>query len=241
MSEATPTALGQGSRRTILWLTALGSVLGIIIVVLVFGAWGQSAAEKIAERHLKKAEERSQQAIDQQLQHLNRFFKHAKDGVPDFAAAALGFYSKFRLIWDHMPFTDRDGHKKFLQSKFEEHVFSRQQLEQCIEQVIHLYLQEIRSIENKMLVDLQADLADLSSESPLTQYNHQQLWQKFEQEMLNQIRKSTSTHLKLDLTREVVSVIAAEALSKVVTRLGVSAGILGFGATSGWATLESDW
>lgn len=192
--------------------------------------------EKVAKPHLSRAEQETERAIDEHVKAIDNFFADSKKNTRAFAAEALSLSSKWRLVADYIPFTDGDRHQKFIRQKFEEHVFKPDQLEEAVKQVIRSYLAHVRSVESKMLVDLRADVSDFPTAYPLAQLNDKRLQESYDQALSRAIA-ATGGDLRADIANQLVSIIAGEVLTQVAVRLGVSAGILGTGAASGWATL----
>jgi hypothetical protein len=191
--------------------------------------------EEIIRPRLIWAERQSEEVLAEHLRQLDDFFEMAKKGTPDFAERALSFRSKWWLVVDHVPFTRGGRHEKFLRCQFEEHVFRPSQLGDVVEQVVAGYLAHIRSIEGEMLVKLRADVADFSETYVLAELDEAN-WRARYDEALADALAATGNDLRSDVAGQVVSLIAGEVLTQVATRLGVSAGILGTGAASSWAT-----
>jgi hypothetical protein len=189
----------------------------------------------IAAPHLHNAERRCAAVIGEHVRALDVFFAQAKKNTPAFAEEALSFGSKWRLVADHLPFSAGGRHEAFLRRQFESHVFSKESLEQAIAQVVSSYLTQVNSIENQMLVDLRADVADLPSKHLLASHDDRQLRAEFD-EALTIAMASSGSSLTADIGGQLVSFLTGEVLAQVAVRLGVSAGILGTGAASGWAT-----
>lgn len=250
MSES-PTVVSQ-HRKPTRWLLLLG-FLGVVIAVILGRPLLESAREQpsppptppqiklppppeeVAKPHLGKAEQAAERAIEEHVKALDTFFAYSKKGTRTFAGESLSWSSKWRLVADYVPFTDGDRHQKFIRSKFEEHIFKADQLEEAVKQVVRSYLAHIRSIESKMLVDLRVDVSDFPSAYPLAQLDDKRLQESYDQALSRAIA-ATGGDLRADIATQLVSIIAGEVLTPVAVRLGVSAGILGTGAASSWAT-----
>jgi hypothetical protein len=250
MNES-PTAASQ-RRKPTRWLLLLG-FLGVVVAVILGRPLLESARERptspptppqvklpppperVAKPHLRVAELEAERAIEEHVKALDTFFADAKKGTRTFAEEALSWSSKWRLAAGYMPFTDGDRHQKFIRSKFEEHVFKADQLEEAVKQVVRSYLAHIRSIESRMLVDLRADVSDFPNTYPLAQLDNKQLQENYDL-VLSRAIAATGGDLRADIATQLVSIIAGEVLTQVAVRLGVSAGILGTGAASAWVT-----
>ena len=191
--------------------------------------------QAIAAPHLQLATDRSQQIIDDQLAPIDAFFLSTKEGTAKFAELSLGWGSKWRLVADSVPYTQGKRHSEYLRSKFEENIFTPEQFETVIRQSVDGYLDELQSIESRMLVDLRADLEDFPAESVLRSLDAKQ-WQDTFDDAIAKATAATSDQIGSDVGTQLVSIITGEVLTQVAVRLGVSSGILTSGAVSGWAT-----
>jgi len=257
MTESHPTS--SSAKPSLGWLSAvafLGVVLGVVLVNSQFGlvlfapkapikpqvdtrppaTRSVPKPEEIAKPHLHRAEQEAARVIDEHLRKLDDFFAQAKKNTHRFAEEALGWGSKFRLIQDSLGLSDGNKHKRFLQDRFEAHFFTPDQLKEEVQKVVQSYLAHLRDIESKMLVALRADLDDFSTDIPIVQLDDRVLQQKYDQ-AISQIMEATGHDLGANIGVTIVSVITGEVMAHVAIRLGVSAGILGTGASSTWATL----
>ena len=191
--------------------------------------------EEIARPHLLWAEQESSKVLDEHLQQIDVFFADAKKNTPEFADRALSWSSKWRLVADYVPFTRGGRHEEFIRSEFEEQIFKPEQLGEVVEQVVASYLAHIRSIEGEMLIKVRADVADFPQSYVIAELDESKLSTRYD-EALSQAMAATGSGLRSDIATQLVSLIAGEVLTQVATRLGVSAGILGTGAASSWAT-----
>lgn len=190
----------------------------------------------IARPHLQKAEQEAERAIDEHIKGLDDFFEEAKKGTRIYAEEALSWSSKYRLLSDMI--FNSDSHSKYMQTRFEELVFSTDQLEEAVKQVVRAYTAHIHSIENKMLVDLRADISDLRDYYTLAQLNDEQLQDLYEQALIQAGAASLATKddVRDSIQSEVAVFIVSEVVTQIAIHLGVSAGILEAGAVSGPAT-----
>ena len=191
---------------------------------------------EIAKPHFEQARSQVEGVVDSKLVPIRRFFQDAKTNTPDFAKSALGWSSKWRLLQDRFPLSRGGEHEKFIRQNFENMVFSPDQLESVINGTIADYLAEIRSIENQMLVSLRADFAGFSDVFPIVKAEADVWESQFEQAIRRAVADSGSD-LRSEIGTQLVSIVGGELLAQVAIRIGVSAGILGAGTVSGWATL----
>lgn len=230
------------------WLALVGVVLAVTVLSPLLSSLKKDAApssppaiqlppkpEEIAEPHLLSAEQAADRAIEEHIKSINAFFEDAKQGTRPFAADALGWSSKWKMVADCVPFTSGERHSQYLREQFQKHIFSEAQLVDNMEKVVQNYIQSIQSIESKMLVDLQSDTAEFAETYPISQLDEAMLKEKFDEALARSIA-AAGNDIRADVAKETVSIIAASILTQVAVRLGVSAGILSAGAASGWAT-----
>lgn len=187
--------------------------------------------EKLAQPHLDRAEQECERIIEEHVKVLDTFFADSKTNTRTFAEEALSWGSKWRLVADKVPFTTGGQHEKYIRERFEEHVFKPSDLEIAVKQVVSSYLTHVRSVENKMLVDLRTDVAAFPSVYLLAQLDEETIAVSYE-EALARVTDATGG----EVATEIVSLIAGEVLGRVAVRLGVSSGVLAIGGASGWAT-----
>lgn len=191
---------------------------------------------EIAKPHFERARSQVEGVVDSKLVPIRLFFQDAKKNTPDFAKSALGWSSKWRLLQDRLPLSRGGEHEKFIRRNFEDMVFSPDQLESVINGTVADFLAEIRSIENQMLVSLRTDFAGFSDTFPIVKAEADVWESQFEQAIRRAVADSGSD-LRSEIGTQLVSIVGGELLAQVAIRIGVSAGILGAGTVSGWATL----
>ncbi|MEX2285842.1 MAG: hypothetical protein WD648_02055 [Planctomycetaceae bacterium] len=191
--------------------------------------------EMVAKPHLGWAEQECDRIIDEHVKAIDTFFADAKQHTPAFADEALSWGSKWRLVVDHVPFTSGERHETFIRERFEEYVFQPSDLEDAVKQVVASYLKHVESIEGQMLVRIRTDVADFPEAYLIARIDEEKLHASYD-EAVSRVMEATGSNLRADIATELVSIISGEVLAQVAVRLGVSAGILGTGAASSWAT-----
>jgi hypothetical protein len=189
----------------------------------------------VAAPHLAECTKRIEKAIPTHFEPLIDLLNRARNRVPEFSKSALSFSSKWRVALDYVPFTDGQKSPTFLNEAFQSQVLSSEDLENVIVEVVQNYLKEVRAAESQMLVDIRADLEDFPSVSFTDWKNDDALQARFEQAIAVALA-SSGQDLQSSVGGQLVSLVAGEVLAQVAVRMGVSAGILGAGAASGWAT-----
>lgn len=185
--------------------------------------------------HLDKCNARIESAIGPGLEPITELINRAEIRASGFSEVALSLGSKWRLAKDYVPFSKGGEHETYLRQEFEEKVLRSSELESVIRSSIESVLREMNSVEGQMLVELRADLEDLPVGMTTNDFASEELKIALE----NAIRMA-ELHSTSDFNgavgQQLVSLIAGEVLAHTAVRLGVSAGILGVGASSGWAT-----
>ena len=192
--------------------------------------------DTIAAPHLQRAEESISKATRTHFQAIEALFERSRSQSPTFAKLALGWGSKWRIVADATPFTRGNRHAEYLKEQFEAQVLKGEDLSKAVEQAVNEFLAEIRNTESKMLVDLRVDVEDLKSTYEIGQMSTTEIQSHFDAAVENAMLIS-GYDLQSNISSQLVSIVVGEVLTQVAIRLGVSAGILGTGAASGWFTL----
>lgn len=187
----------------------------------------------VVARHLTWAEEQTAAGLDPQLLLVREFFANARARTRTYASEVLGWDSKLALAGDYL--TGGHNHEQFMQDRFAAILFSEADLEAVVQQVVAAYLGYVNDVESQMLVSLEADLADLSPGDLPTPIDREALTAA-----LHAALSTATTAAQGDFQgmvgRELVSWVASEVLTMAAAQLATSAGILGAGGASGWAT-----
>ena len=81
-------------------------------------------------------------------------------GTPAFGKAVLSFRGKWAYLQAKLPWAEGDEHLRSLQAKFEQHVFTPDELRQTIESSVAQFVADLDAIENQLLVDVRTDLSE---------------------------------------------------------------------------------
>jgi hypothetical protein len=198
-------------------------------------------------RHLAPADAASLAAIERSLAPIDEFFVEHRDGARPFAKAVLSLRGKWKYVRTRGAFGgDPDEHVQFLDEKFREHVFAPEDLSAVVKSSIGDYVRAIQGIENKLLVTCRTELAELDPlvDAAITGLDDGQAFAASYEKMLTRLVPEVTRGASSELGLFVGSLVAAEVTEQLVlrlgraiaTRLGVSAGILGAGATGGAAS-----
>ncbi len=203
-------------------------------------------AWNVIQPRLDAADRAAQAALEEQLRGVDEFFQHREAGVTPFAEAVLSLRGKWEFAKSKLPTADDDAHLRYLNAKFEEHLFKIDDLKQTVEHAIGGFVSRVQGIEGKLLVDVRADLSDgelAAAGLPKFLLNDAAFRAEFDRAVAGAAAEAAGD-FQVAVSREVVSFVAGEVAAQVAVRvatavaarLGVSAGVLGTGAAAGWAT-----
>lgn len=190
--------------------------------------------------HLDTATTRTDQAVELRIAEVRSFFSQAQQRTSGFAETALGWSSKWAMMVDALPFNGSGRQDAFLRAEFERQVFGSNDLTKAIQQAAAGFAADLASIENRMLVDIRADLSAKGIDSAIHGLDDNQLRETFHL-MLATCRQAAATDVADDVaifvTAVLVERIIAKALFGAVRKTGASAAVLGAGAATSWASL----
>lgn len=188
---------------------------------------GSVAARRRAQPHIEQADADSLAGIESNLQPLVAFFEAAKDHADAFAADVLGWSSKYQLI--------RGQHEEFLADAFRKHFFGPDELKQAMTGAVQAYLTDLEAIDNKMLVDIRMDVADLPDGAKLGAMPMPDLQERY-RTTRDRIAGITTADAAVDVGRVAADMIVTSVVTMMAARLGTSAAVVGAGAASSWWT-----
>lgn len=224
----------QMPRRTMIGLACGGAIVGIGGVALVrrlfpfFALDGNvRAARSRARPHIEKADVESQSGIDPSLRALGAFFDEAKGHTDAFAEDVLGWYSKYKLI--------RGQHEEFLAETFREHFFGPDELKHAMTNAVQAYVADLDAVDNRMLVDIRMDVADLPAGATLMAMPIPDLQDRY-RAICGRIAGITGADTAVDVGRAAADMIVTSVVTMMAARMGTSAAVLGAGAASSWWT-----
>lgn len=200
---------------------------------------------KIAPR-LASADEACAASVDQSLRLMADFLDDRKSGARPLAESMLAFGSKWKLVVSRLPDWaggDANAHRNLLERRFGEYVFTDEQIRRAVEAVVTAHVQQMEAIENQLLVEVRADLADLpvgAIPAADSDAAFSEMFARFVAEATPRVAESLGVDVARELgswvAGEVAARVAIRVLTTVATRLGVSAGILTAGASASWAS-----
>ena len=208
-------------------------------------AWRTRAWDKIVPR-LDAADRAGEAAVTEKLASLDEFFRERRAGSQAFAEKVLSLSGKWQYVKSKLPTAEDKAHLQYLDEQFAKHIFSPADLQQALESSLGGYLSRLAGIEGQLLVDIRADLSDGALAipgAPQIAASDEELRQRFSQ-LFNHVAAEIARDVPVTVSLTTVSFIGGEVAAQVAvrvaaavaSRLGVSAGVLGTGATSSWAT-----
>ncbi len=201
----------------------------------------RQAWDKIARR-LAPADAASLAAIEKSLRPIDEFFAERRGGAKAFAKSVVGWKGKWKYVRTRGVFGgDSDEHLKFLDERFGEHVFTPNELTAVVQSSIADYVNAVQGVENKLLVQCRSDIEDIDPAigSVVGGLSGGGEFAASYKTILEGLAHETALGAATDAGQFVGSLVAAEVTQQltirlgqaIATRLGVSAGVLGAGAT----------
>jgi hypothetical protein len=205
-----------------------------------------AAWEKI-QPHLSAAEKEANEVVNKHCDRVSDFFAERSKRARAFAERALSYGSKWAFAKSKLPFTDGDGHRKYLHERFETLVFSSTELEEVLQSAVQGCVVDLQAIENALLVKVRADLSDdaLGAIREDLRFSTETAFREEYARAVENARKTIAKDLPVWAGREALTWVGADLTApvihslavSVIGRLGLSGGILGSGAASGAITL----
>jgi hypothetical protein len=181
------------------------------------------------QQHVLEADRRAYGAIAKRSREFAAFIESKKPGAKTFSKEIVSFYGKWRAVKPHLPFTQEDGHKEYVEEKFAQHIFSKPDLATAMRLAIEGSFKDIESIENELAVALRQEVLGRSLTPDEIPIAAEQFKKAIEQLVTASQRDASKAAGSL-----IVSEVAAQVATQVLIRLGVSAGILATGAANSW-------
>ena len=194
------------------------------------------SAKEIAEPRLNEAKFNIDSFInDNKGDYFNDiaiYFNKIQGKIPALAESFLGWKAKYNFLYDLLPFIEGGNFKKFINEEMNKCI-NKPELERIIKNTAKRFNDELEEIENKMLVDLRADISRFPETFPIgnsTDANFKELYNKSMQHGIESIKSYLFDGTGSYLT----AYIAERILITLANRLGVSGSLLGFGFSNSW-------
>lgn len=195
--------------------------------------------EAACRQHVREAYQEASKAITRRTAEFSDFITSRKSGVKPFSKDLVSLYGKWRAVSPSLPLTDKEGHEKYVEKKFSQHIFTNQDLATAFKGAKERSVKDIESIENKLSVTLKREIFGQSpppNGAPVITEAFKKIGENMVAASQRDVTKSAARFVvsegavRLVLSRLAVSAIARQ----VLARLGVSTGILTASATTSW-------
>ncbi|MFM7317823.1 MAG: hypothetical protein ACKO5E_12835 [bacterium] len=226
-------------------LSTLGVICGLLISAMFwqfhlrFDPVRRDAWNKVQPR-VEKAREETARSIDPSTKIIVEFFNRQRSHARDFAGDLISLSGK----WAYAKGMIYGGsHEKYIEHCFHKHFFTPEELQRTMESSITHYIGEIQASENRLLIDIQADLETSKMARPeylpalasSGQFTHAY------QAMIQQVLPLVSQEMGVSISREMASLVGGEIAtvlvleigSSLATSMGLSGGVIGTGAYAG--------
>ena len=177
-------------------------------------------AREHAVRLLDQADRDAHQAVSGQVATIAILFDAAKKQTPALAGEVLTWSGHLRFLIDHVPGAGTGRHAAFLDAAVARHLFRPEQLTAHLDAAVRAYLQAEHTIEDRLLVQLRQDLANLTvpGSGPV-------LDTKAVSAALDRLTQVTVAQacvgLRVDVCRELVSWVVCEVAGRIAIRVVV--------------------
>lgn len=181
---------------------------------------------------LQNAKMKADEAVSKRSAEFSEFVNSRKIGAKEFSEDVVSLKGKWVAGKAMLPWADKDGHKKYVVEKFNEHIFTPDDLKNATNRSITGGLQDIERIENELAVALRQEILGRAlspSELPIvtTQFRN----------AIDAVLNASKTDLAMSAGNLVTSEVVTQIATQVVIRLGASISILGAAAASSWWTV----
>jgi hypothetical protein len=207
------------------WAAVLLAGLAVVIGVYGWSCLSQPAPadpwEKIQPR-LRQFDQSADAAANKRLQSVRLFFKQREPGANKFAVEVLSWSGKFELLKDTVGVGD---HRQYLVDTFDQNVFSAKELQDVVINAQKGYLSDLDGLENDLLVQLRADLADSAlGRGTLPPYLATDEAFRLEyQRLTDSLLPKLMGELKFTAGREIVGFVVMDLGTQLTTDIGVAA------------------
>jgi hypothetical protein len=182
--------------------------------------------------HVRAAEVEARSAVDQRAAGFAAFIEYRQTGVAAFSREMVSWRSKWRVIKQYLPFTDTDGHRKYVEEQFAKNIFSEAEIADATRLAVTGSLKDLEAIENRLAVQVRAEINGSSVGAIEVSAAEKQF-----AAAIDSVVSASQWDAAKTVGNLAVAEVAATVGTQVLARLGVSAGILGTGAANSWWTL----
>jgi hypothetical protein len=194
---------------------------------------------------LRATEAASAATASGQIKAVETFFAERKARAREFAEAVLSWRGKWNFIADKLPWAEEGRHRRYLEDRFSELIFDKEELERMIQGAVEGYVTRLEGLEYQLVVDLRQDLKD--SEWAVGHARIPETLETFQaeyQEMMKAVLPILHDDLGASGGKLAANVVGADIGAAItsrittacVTRLGMTGTIMGIGLDSSVVT-----
>ena len=189
---------------------------------------GLSARRQQAHEHavrlLDQADRDARQAVTAQVATIATVFEVAKQHTPALAKEVLGWSGHWLYLVDHVPGAGAGRHAAFVDAAIARHLFRPEQLTARLDVAVLAYLQAEHGIEDRLLVQLRQDLANLAVPGSGPVLDTRAVTAALDR--LTQVAAAQAcVGLRVDVSRELLSWMVCEVAARVAVRAVVPEGL----------------
>jgi hypothetical protein len=174
-------------------------------------------AREHAVKWLDQADRDAQQAVTAQVATIATLFEEAKQRTPALANEVLAWSGHWRFLIDHVPGAGTGRHEAFLDAAIARHLFRPEQLTARLDAAVRAYLRAEHTIEDRLLVQLRQDLANLDVPVVGPPLDTRAITAALDR-LTQVVAAQACMGLEVDVSRELVSWVACEVVARMAVR-----------------------
>lgn len=170
-----------------------------------------------------KAEKRLAQADEAILRHacdcygeVQDYFDRRRAGARAFAESCLGIEAKAAFAESILPFGDGQALKKLVTRNFYRHVLDPNEFDKVVRGAVSRFLSGMEAEENRLFVDLRADLPGLPMIAELPSFSTQSVFATEFSALLGTLQDDITMDVGVSIASLVVSQVTADLVTPVV-------------------------
>ena len=188
------------------------------------------------QQRVQEAYQKASKVIARRAAEFSNFIHSRKSGAKSFSQDLVSPYGRWRAVSPYLPLRDKEGHRKYIEGKFEQHILTKQALAAALKETIKRSVKDVESIENELATILEREIfgqALSPNGAPIAAKEFKELVERMGAASQRDVAKYPA---ELVIT-EVITEVAERVVKKVLVRLGVSGAILTAGTVNSWWSL----
>lgn len=180
---------------------------------------------------IENARRQSDDVARNAAQDYRTLILEKKQGVPAFVSEVTGTYGKWLAVKQKLPFANGNEHEEFVSGLWAKHVLTQQELDDRRSRLLVKARRDLDGVQNRLTLAVRDErfvAPPPTAPSPGTSVDQASAVQGAASAARSDSARSVAGFTVTTLTGEVVTV--------VLTRVGVSAGLIAAGAANGWWT-----